>query len=169
MKNDYDITQQMHADLMEAYIRVSSKCWTQMEAYERMVKEPAPRYYITPKQAYHVLLRMMKGDFEYVDTMPESKRKMYYSLFEVVNELTMKRSFIGKSLWYIVPFAVTSPAPEFFISAERARHIRGWLKSGVIKEDGRIDDTIVKSYVTRRKNAHNNRKTLKEIWMSEKI
>ena len=169
MKNDYEITQQMHADLMEAYIRVSSKCWTQHEAYERMVKEPAPRYYVTPKQAYQVLLRMMKGNFEYVDTMPEGKKKMYYSLFDVVNELSMKRSFIGKSLWYIVPFAVNSPAPEFFISPERARHIRGWLKSGAIKEDGRIDDTIVKSYAKRRENRRRNSKTLKEIWMSEKM
>ena len=43
MKNDYEITRQMHADLIKAYINVSKHCWTQHEAYERMVKEPAPR------------------------------------------------------------------------------------------------------------------------------
>ena len=169
MKNDYEITQQMHADLMKAYINVSGTCWTQMEAYEKMVKEPAPRYYITPKQAYQVLARMMKGDFEIVDMMATGKRRMYYSLFEEVLKLSEKREFIGKSLWYIVPFAVNSPAPEFFITAERARHIRGWLKSGVIK-DGRIDETIVKSYAnSRNRSRQKNRKESEEIWTAEKM
>jgi hypothetical protein len=161
----------MHADLMEAYIKVSGRCWTQMEAYEKMVKQPAPRYYVTAKQAYQVLLHMMKGDFEIVDSMPIRKKKMYYSLFEQVIKLSEKRSFIGKSLWYIVPFAINCPAPEFFISAERARHIRGWLRSGAIKEDGRIDDTIVKSYVNTRvnKRTKSNRIRKKDLWMSEKM
>lgn len=167
MKNDYEITRQMHADLIKAYINVSKHCWTQHEAYERMVKEPAPRYYVTPKHAYKALRPMMKGDFELVDMMTERKRDLYYSLYDTVLKLSEKRDFLGKSLWHIVHFAVYSPAPEFFISPERARHIRGWLRSGAIMEDGRVDTNIVKSYVQRK--TKRNRKTKEEIWMSAKM
>lgn len=64
---------------------------------------------------------MVKGNFAVVDVMPQKKRKMYYDLFLVVQSMTQKTEYIGKSLWFICQFAVSSPAPEFYISVEALR------------------------------------------------
>lgn len=149
-KVDFDLTKQMQEDLIAAYKAVSGTCWTQREAYEKMVKQPAPRYYITPKQALQVLSPMVKGDFERVNMMMPRKRRMYYSLYEVVMKLSEQRSFMGKKLYYILRYAVTQPAPEFFIGANRARQIRGWLKNGSIGPSGKVDEEKVPCYARAR-------------------
>lgn len=140
---DHDLRHQMHVDLIEAYNRVAGSCWSQRQAYERMVKQPAKRYYVTPKRAYLVIAKMMKGDFEKVNFMLPARRRMFYSLYDVVLKLTEKPAFIGKSLWYIMPYAVTTPAPEFFIGWEEAKRVRRWLKHGIIRDDGSVDKSRV--------------------------
>ena len=137
MKNEYYITRQMQDDLIKAYNKVAPLSWTQKEAYEKAVKLPAPRYYITPKQALQVLSPMVKGNFEMVNMMLPNRKRMYYSLLEKVFELSEKRAFAGKSLSYIVQFAVASPAPEFFVSSEKLHRIRWLIKSGQLDEEGR--------------------------------
>lgn len=127
----------MQHDLIEAYKRVYSKCWSQQEAYERMVKEPAPRFYVSAKQACQVISPMLKGDFDRVNMMLPARREMYYALFDQVTRLSERRSFIGHGLFAIMREAVLQPAPEFFISPKRARTIRGWLKKGLYENDGR--------------------------------
>lgn len=161
-KTDYSITRQMQIDLIQAYKNVHHTSWSQREAYEKTVKQPAPRYYVSPKQAYQIIAPMMRGDFEKVNLMMPTRRKMYYSLFRVVVKLSEKREFCNKSLWYIMPFAVTSPAPEFFICEERARHIREWLGNGNIREDGSINEEKIKSYATNRARRQQRRKERKE-------
>ncbi len=153
-KTNYDISRQMQADLIDAYKRVSPHCWTQLEAYERMVREPAPRFYISSDAARRVLAPMVRGDFRRVDKMDNNKKEMYYALFEKVIELSEKREFAGKSLTYITPFAVLQPAPWFFISADRAKHIRTFMKIGIIMRDGRVDDTRLKSVARTRERYH---------------
>lgn len=138
MKNDYDISRQFQDDLIKAYNQVAYTCYSQAEAYKKAVKQPAPRYYITPKQAAQVISRMVRGDFELVNMMRPNKKRMYYSLMEKVTELSEKRAFIGKSLIYIVQFAVASPAPEFFTAPENMRCIRSYLKNGHFDDDGRM-------------------------------
>lgn len=137
MKTDYDITKQFNEDLIKAYNRVAPKSWSQKMAYEKAVKEPAPRYYVSPKQAAQIISPMLRGDFQRVDMMMPNRRRMYYSLFNKVLELSEKRSFIGKSLFYIMQFAVTTPAPEFFIDFRKLRELRSSVRLGKIDEDGR--------------------------------
>ena len=138
MKNDYDITKQYQDDLIKAYNQVAYTCFSQAEAYKKAVKQPAPRYYITPKQALQVLSPMVRGDFERVDMMMPNKKRMYYSLFDKVMELSEKRAFIGKSLYYIVQFAVASPAPEFFVSHRVIENVRSCLKKGYFDDSGKL-------------------------------
>ena len=138
MKNDYDITRQFQNDLIKAYNRVAPTCLMQSQAWEKTVKQPAPRYYITAKQALQVLSPMMQGDFTHVDMMIPNKRRMYYSLYEKTIELSEKRAFVGKSLTYIVQFAVASPAPEFFITSSSFRVIRSALKNNRYDDEGRM-------------------------------
>lgn len=138
MKNDYDISKQQQDDLIKAYNKVAYQSWTQAEAYRKAVKQPAPRYYVSARQAAQVIAPMVKGDFEHVDLMQPNRRRMYYSLFEKVIELSEKRAFIGKSLTYIVQFAVSSPAPEFFVSASTLHRVRSFLKNGYINDEGKV-------------------------------
>ena len=170
MKENYDITRQMQIDLIAAYKRVCSSCWTQTEAYEKMVKEPAPRYYVTAKQACQVLSPMLRGDFGTVNMMRPIRREMYYSLYDEVVRLSEKRDYINKGLMYIVRDAVMRPAPRFFISPVRARIIRLWLKNGVYDDEGRFKKDGQEWYgamVERQRIRSEKRKNRK--WMLEKI
>lgn len=152
---------------MDAYKRVAPTCWTQGEAYERMVKEPAPRYYVTAKQAYQVIAKMVKGDFEMVNMMLPLRRRMYYSLYDEFVSLCEKPIFFNKSVWFIIQHAVARPAPQFFISPERAKHIRCWLKSGVLDDNGKIVQSRLPSYI-RTREYHRKKREERKQWMSEK-
>lgn len=158
----------MHKDLIDSYKRVCSSCWSQGEAYEKMVKQPAPRYYISAKQAYQVLSPMVRGDFTRFNRMGPMKQRMYTALFEEVVKLAESPLFFNKSLRFIVQHAVAKPAPEFFISPGRAQHLRRWLKSGIIDNEGRIVQHRLPSYI-RTLESHNQRNKEKRQWMSEKI
>jgi hypothetical protein len=138
MKNDYYISRQMQMDLIKAYNKVAQKSWTQMDAYMKAVKQPAPRYYVTAKQASQVISPMVRGDFSRVNSMQPNRKRMYYSLFEKVIELSEKRAFVGKSLQYILQFAVSSPAPEFFVSYHILRMLRSNILLGRVDDEGRI-------------------------------
>ena len=138
MKNDYDISRQQQDDLIKAYNSVAPSCWTQKEAYTKAVLQPAPRYYVSAKQAAQVIAPMVRGDFEKVNMMLPNKKRMYYSLFQRVVELSEKRAFIGKSLAYIMPYAVSSPAPEFFCSPDVLHMVRSFLKNNHYNDDGKV-------------------------------
>lgn len=161
----------MYEDLMEAYKKVAPHCWTQQQAYERMVKQPAPRYYVTAKQAYQIIARMVKGDFERVNMMLPLRRRMYYTLFDEFVSLCEKPMFYNKSVWFIIQHAVERPAPEFFISPERAKHLRSWLKSGIIDDEGKVDQSRLPSYVRTREYHRMKREQRKEKqkWIAEKM
>lgn len=137
MKNRYDISKQFQDDLIKAYNSVAPCSWTQEEAYRKAVKLPAPRYYVSAKQAAQVIAPMVRGDFERVDMMHPNRRRMYYSIFDKVIEMSEKRAFIGKSLTYIVQHAVASPAPEFFVSHHALAQVRSFLKNGYFDNEGR--------------------------------
>jgi hypothetical protein len=136
-KVNYEISKQMQNDLIKAYCKACDGAWTMHDACSKAVRMPAPRFYISPKQAYLVISPMVKGDFERVNLYNPLKRKMYYELFDVVMKLTEKREFIGKSLWFIMPFAVTQPASQLFVSPHTLYCIRHYIKTGKIGDDGK--------------------------------
>lgn len=136
-KKNFDISKQMHSDLIKAYCKACDGSWTMNDACAKAVKMPAPRFYITPKRAYQVISRMVKGDLDMLEIPNPLRRKMYYELFDVVMKLTEKREFIGKSLWYIMPYAVIQPASEFFITPHSLYCIRNDIKAGRIDEAGK--------------------------------
>lgn len=148
MKNDYDISKQYQEDLIKAYNKVAPLSWTQADAYKKAVKQPAPRYYVSARQAAQVIAPMVRGDFERVDMMQPNRKRMYYSIYDKVIELSEKRAFIGKPLLYIVRFAVASPAPEFFVSPNTLAMVRRYLKRGYFDDSGKTMEVPnrVKSY-----------------------
>lgn len=122
-KKSFDLTVQMREDLMTVYRDVSPRCWSQSEAWRRTVEHRAPRYYVSAKQAHDKLRRMVVGDMSEVDGMSAPRRRMYYSLFAKLQEMTQRKEFVGKSLWFLCPFLVTQEAPEFFISPNTLEQI----------------------------------------------
>lgn len=148
MKNDYTIAKQYQEDLIKAYNKVAQSSWSQKDAYAKAVKLPAPRYYVSARQAAQVIAPMVRGDFERVNMMHPNRRRLYYSLLDKVIELSEKRAFIGKPLIYIVRFAVSSPAPEFFVTPNALSQVRSYLKKGYFDNEGKALEvpSRVKSY-----------------------
>ena len=157
MKNDYDITKQYQDDLIKAYNKVAPTSWTQEEAYRKAVKLPAPRYYVSAKQAAQVIAPMVRGDFERVNQMMPNRKRMYYSLYEKVIELSEKRAFIGKSLTYIMQYAVSSPAPEFFVSHHALAQVRSFLKNGYFDNEGKVNNVPYRDKAYERLKAYRER------------
>lgn len=124
-KNNYDITRLQREALRKAYCDVCkrSRPWSQQDAYVKTAKHPAPRYYITAKEAYEKLRRMAVGDNSIVDALGDSKRRLYYSLFERMKELSQRKEYVNKSLWFLCPILVSLPAPEFFLSPRTVKDI----------------------------------------------
>ena len=118
-----ELTKQQHIDVLTAYREVAPRCHTQKEAWEKTARHPAPRYYITPRQAWCRLRLMVRGDFSEVDNMKPIRKRMYYSLFEKLKEMSQKREFLGCSLYFICQFLVSEPAPEFFIGGDAVKRI----------------------------------------------
>lgn len=133
-KTNYDLSVQFRKDLMNTYDKVGNRGMTQKQAYELTVKQPAPRYYVTAKQAYQVISKMMKGDFSEVRKMKENKRRLYASLFNVTCKLMNKRCYRKKKLFYIMQFAVLEPAPEFFVNWRSFQKIFQCVQDGHFKD-----------------------------------
>lgn len=117
-KRNFDISVQQRADLLEAYRQVAPYCLTQQQAWEHTVKSPAPRYYVSHKQAFQKVAKMIKGDFSEVNSMKPLRQSMYYSLYQTTLKMIDKREFAGKSLHYIMQFVICQPAPSFFIKTD---------------------------------------------------
>lgn len=98
-RGKYKDTDTMRSDMMKVYKEVYSSCWTQREAWEKTIHHPAPRFYISGKQAYEILRPMFfYNDFSALETMKPTRRRLYQALYQVVKEMINKREFLGKSL-----------------------------------------------------------------------
>lgn len=129
-RGKYKDTDRMRSDMMKVYNEVYSSCWSQREAWEKTIHHKAPRFYISPKQAYEVLRPMFFcHDFSLVNSMKPTRKRLYEALYEIVKDMTQKREFIGKSLWHICKYAVMQEAPEFFVDWEAMRKIFRWQKA----------------------------------------
>ena len=134
-KTNFDINVQMRKDLMMAYAKVSHTCLTTQQAFKHTVKQPAPRFYVSRKQAYQMVSKMIQGDFSMVDRMPSNRKRMYYELFDRTQDAIQKREYKGKSLWHIMQFIVIQPAPEFYMSYRTFEKIFSFMR------EGRLEDT----------------------------
>lgn len=118
----------MREDLMSVYREVYTSCHSQEEAYRKVVHHPAKRFYVTPKHAWERLRLMAKGDFSVLDRCTDVTRRMYLELFRQLQQLSQRKEFIGKSLWFICPFLVSQPAPEFYMDERTFKLIFNTMK-----------------------------------------
>lgn len=145
MSKTNEINAQLRRDLMDAIRSCSDgSAWFVSQIWKKAVKMPAPRYYVTAKQAYQVLLPMVEGNLTNYRKMSPRRQRLYKSLYDKVMEMADKPQYQGKSLWFMIPFAVGSPAPEFFVSEKWARLIymeemRGYRYKPVFKKKLRVE------------------------------
>lgn len=115
-RRSFELVKRQREDLFAVYREVCASCRSQREAWQKMINHPAPRYYITPKQAHEMLSPMLRGDTSEIDKLKPHVRQMYIDLFDELNRMSQKTEFIGKSLWFICQFLVTRPAPRFYLT-----------------------------------------------------
>lgn len=115
-RRGFDVMVTMRDDLMKTYREVFSKCRTQKEAYAKTVKQPAPRFYVSPKHAYEIMRLLVSGDTSVLEKMGNTRRRMYQDMFGILLKMMQKPEYTGKSLWFICQFLVIQPAPEFYFS-----------------------------------------------------
>lgn len=122
-KNNFGLTAKQREDLMTVYRSVAPHCHSQQEAYEKVVNSPAPRFYVSPKQAWSMLCKMVVGDYSDVDRMKPIRQELYHTLYDRMEKLSQRKEFIGKSLWFICQFLVNEPAPKFFMQPSNMKFI----------------------------------------------
>lgn len=111
----------MKDDLMKVYREVVKKyeCQNNLEAFEMVIKSPAPRFYIDPRRAHQRIAPMLRGDRSQIEHLSPLRQEMYEALFDVVMRLWQKTSYWDKKLYYVLKFAVLEPAPRFYITSKR--------------------------------------------------
>lgn len=114
-KNNPDVTQQKYHDILVAYNRIAPECRQQADVWKRLAEEPAPRFYISHFQAYQRMLQMYKGD-RTINNLSPYRRRLFEALYDKCLELSQKREYCKLSLYQLTSFAITQPAPSFFIS-----------------------------------------------------
>lgn len=128
MKEHTNCRKEMEEDLMKVFREVSAsyECRCNDEAFRRVVEHPAPRYYIDARRAHQYISPLTRGDRSAIEKLSPLKRKMYEDLFETVLRLWQNSAYCGKSLSFVLQFAVLQPAPRFYIGHTRMCQI--WQK-----------------------------------------
>lgn len=133
MKQTTILKEQMKDDLMRVYREVCSQysCRHQEEVYEQSVLHEAPRFYVDARWASQRIAPLTRGDRSALEHMNPLTRMMYEELFGVVQRLYQEEKYWGKSLSYVLRYAVQEPASRFFISKERMGQI--WRERTAMK------------------------------------
>lgn len=98
------------------------------EAIRVAVKQPQPRFWISPEEAAREVGKLEKGK----QTEYHKGSNKYEALMHVYENYKRlrKRRFRTESIAFVTAFACLEPAPRFFISECRARRIIDKIKKG---------------------------------------
>ena len=117
--NTSDFSNERSAELRAVFFSQETYS-TSDAAIEKIVKSPSSRFWVDPDRARDVMSRMER-DPEYTASMHPEKQRMYEALFRRYREI--RQQFPGRSKIKAVTMAIYSGAPEFYLSASRARRL----------------------------------------------
>lgn len=117
--NTSDFSKERSAELRAVFFSQETYS-TSDAAIEKIVKSPSSRFWVDPARARDVMSRMER-DPEYTASMHTERQRMYEALFRRYREI--RRQFPGRSKIKAVTMAIYSGAPEFYLSASRARRL----------------------------------------------
>ena len=123
MKRDDLLYQEKCNEMMEVYKKVAVECFTQKQAYDRVVNHKASRFFIQPHTAYNRLRAVFKGKTQNIEVTKECEQRMYEELYKRVVELSLMPQHYGASLMQLCEIAVMQEAPEFYMKPEGLRHL----------------------------------------------
>lgn len=92
---------------------------TQQEAIMKVIKMPTTRYWVSLYEVYREILNIVHHRPPSPHMRP-MRRKRIEDIWKIYSELASKPTFKGCSVFFIVQFAIAEPAPEFYLSYNRA-------------------------------------------------
>lgn len=133
----YTLRVEMISDLLDVYNEVAPDSLTPAIAYERVVKHPAKRFYITPKQVYQRVNNYIKGKTEVITSLKPIQQQQFYDLIKVMIRLQRQGCNRDKGLMHLCRLAVMEPAPRFYIKPTTFSTILSQYIQGQLDEYGR--------------------------------
>lgn len=123
MFKDPSLYQQKLDEMLRIYQLVAPECWNQRQAYERVVKHAAPRFYILPHTLYVALYEVLNGKRKCFKYTKPAQLRMYEELLARVVEKSQDPYYDGWSLHRLCEVTVEEPAPEFYTEPNTFRQM----------------------------------------------
>ena len=127
-----EFKEQQDAEIMDAYRRIFKIYGGKVDVhtlYKMVAFAPASRFFVSPRQAYRVVIRMMAG--QPITNMRLSNQRMYLEIYRRVQEELSQLSQLShnsqSSLKSVIEKIVCQPAPEMYVGIryeERKRRLR---------------------------------------------
>lgn len=150
MRRDSQLQYRLYSDFMEAYRKVLPHCYTQEQCWEKLNHYPAPRFYITPRQCYNVLLGMHHDKEEFLARQQLVKRRLYEDIYDTTLRLSGRWRYQGMSLSQISEFVVVQPAKSFYVERRTMEKIYSFMKAGGFKRYTDWNDFFKRHYKRRK-------------------
>ena len=123
MFKDPSLYQQKLEEMLRIYQLVAPDCWNQRQAYERVVKHAAPRFYILPHTLYVALYQVLNGKTKGFKFSKPVQLRMYEELLNRVIRKSQDPAYEGWSLYKLCEETILEPAPEFYCEPNTFRQM----------------------------------------------
>lgn len=133
-KNDRnEFKEQQDAEIMDAYRRIFKIYGGIVDVrtlYKMVSFAPASRFFVTSRQAYRVIRKMLAG--ESISNMRPTNQRMYNEIMQRLKE--EKTNTPEKSIKSLIEKIVREPAPEMYIGVRQISYIIGKEKRKCYEE-----------------------------------
>lgn len=120
-----EFKEQQDAEIMDAYRRIFKIYGGKVDVhtlYKMVAFAPATRFFVSPRQAYRVIIRMMAG--QPISNMRTSNQRMYREIHRrLQEELAQSTQNSQPSLKSLIAKIVCQPAPEMYVGVRQISFI----------------------------------------------
>ena len=120
-----EFKEQQDAEIMDAYRRIFKIYGGKVDVhtlYKMVAFAPATRFFVSPRQAYRVIIRMMAG--QPISNMRTSNQRMYREIHRrLQEELAQSTQNSQPSLKSLIAQIVCQPAPEMYVGVRQISFI----------------------------------------------
>ena len=120
-----EFKEQQDAEIMDAYRRIFKIYGGKVDVhtlYKMVAFAPATRFFVSPRQAYRVIIRMMAG--QPISNMRTSNQRMYREIHRrLQEELAQSTQNSQPSLKSLITKIVCQPAPEMYVGVRQISFI----------------------------------------------
>lgn len=126
--SNFELKEDRDNAVLREFHRMAARCASiSMSALmPRVVKQPAPRFWVSEERATIVVSAMLRG-LQVTRGMGQWKRRMFAEICRRVQSLRQQHA--TSPLVWLVREVVNSPAPEYYMSPRSAQNIVGKMLS----------------------------------------